>query len=85
MLSCKAVTYLVSQALDAPLMWRQRWRMRLHLLFCRLCRRYVHNLRFLDRALRDARDGKLECVSAHERLSEQARERIQCVVQDKDQ
>jgi hypothetical protein len=85
MLSCKDVTYLASKSLDAPLTLRQRWGMRLHLLFCRLCRRYVRNLRFIEQVLRRARGGKLECFSAHGKLSEEARERIQHALQDKNQ
>jgi len=83
MLSCKDVTDLASKSLDAPLTWRQRCGMRLHLLFCRLCRRYVRNLRFLEQALRRARDEKLECFSADDKLSEEARDRIQRALQDK--
>jgi len=84
MLSCKEVAYLASQALDTPLTWRQRWGMRLHLLFCRLCRCYVGQLRFLERALKRARDSDSECFSPGEQLSEQARERIRRTLQDKD-
>jgi hypothetical protein len=76
MLSCKEVTDLASRALDAPLDWHQRFGMRLHLLFCRLCRRYVRHLRFLDRAFKRARNGNLQCRSARGKLSEKARERM---------
>ncbi|MGH8557395.1 MAG: hypothetical protein ACRESZ_08020 [Methylococcales bacterium] len=48
MLSCKEVTDLASRALDTPLVWRQRFgmRLRLHLLFCRLCRSYLRHCVF---------------------------------------
>jgi len=85
MLSCKDVTNLASKSLDAPLTWRQRWGMRLHLLFCHLCRRYVRNLHFLDQAFRHTRNEKPECFSAHGKLSEEARARIQRALQDKKQ
>jgi len=83
MLSCQDVTDLASKSLDAPLTRRQRWGMRLHLLFCRMCRRYARNLRFIEQALKRARDGKLESSSAYRKLSEQARARIQRALQDK--
>ena len=82
MLSCKEVAYLASQALDTPLTWRQRWGMRLHLLFCRLCRRYVGQLRFLEGLFERGRDGDQECFSSQERLPEQARERIRRTLED---
>jgi hypothetical protein len=83
MLSCKDVAHLASQTLDAPLTCRQRWGMRLHLLFCRLCRRYVGHLRFLERAFKRVRHGDPECFSPRERLPEQARERIRRALQDR--
>ena len=82
MLSCKDVAHLASQALEAPLTWRQRWGMRLHLLFCRLCRRYVGQLRFLERAFKRGRNDDPGCLSSSERLPEQARERIRRALQD---
>ena len=85
MLSCKEVTHLASQTLDAPLSRRQRWAMRLHLAYCVLCRRFVRNLRFLNQALKRARDAHPECFSARGKLSRQARERIRRVLQDKQQ
>lgn len=85
MLSCKEVTDLASRALDMPIAWRQRFGMRMHLMFCRLCRRYVRHLRFLDRALKRARDEKLQCRSVRGRLSEQARERIRRALEDEHQ
>ncbi len=84
MLSCKEVAHLASQALEAPLTWRQRRGVRLHLLFCRLCRCYVGHLRFLERAFKRARDSDSNCLSPDEQLSEQARERIRRALQDED-
>ena len=84
MLTCKDVAYLASKALDSPITWRQRWGMRLHLLVCRLCRRYVQNLDFLNRALRRTSNGNQPCFSTQQKLSEQAREKIQRALQDKD-
>jgi len=83
MLSCKEVAHLASQALEAPLTWRQRWGMRLHLLFCRLCRCYIGHLRFLERAFERARGGDPERFSVRKRLPDEARKRIRRTLQDK--
>ena len=83
MLTCKEVAHLASQALDAPLTRRQRWALRLHLMYCVLCRRFVRNLHFLSQALRRARDDNFERFSAGGTLSEQARERIRRMLRDK--
>ena len=82
MLTCKDVAYLASKALDAPITWRQRWGIRLHLLFCRLCRRYVQNLDVLNRALRRASDRNQPCFSTQQKLSEQARTKIKRALHD---
>lgn len=44
MLSCKQASQLVSQALDRPLTWRERWALRLHLWMCAACRRFNRQL-----------------------------------------
>ena len=45
MLSCKEVTAKADDFLDRRLSWRDRWRVRLHLLICHHCRRFVGQLR----------------------------------------
>ena len=52
MLNCRQVTRLVSRSLDARLPWPQRLGVRLHLLYCVWCRRYVAQVRFLREATR---------------------------------
>lgn len=51
-LSCKEVSELVSRSLDEPLPWRQRLGVRLHHAYCRMCRRYAVQIRFLSHATR---------------------------------
>jgi len=77
MLSCKEVSYLVSKAIDVSLTWQERWSMRLHLLFCKLCRRYVRDLRFLRRALIRRREDEAKHLTTDAKLSAKARKRIQ--------
>ncbi len=51
MLNCKEATALMSQAQDRPLGRVERLRLRLHLLFCRGCRRFNAHMTFLRRAI----------------------------------
>ena len=82
MLTCKDASRLVSKALDTPLSWRERWGLRMHLLFCALCRRYVRDLRFLRSALRVGRDrlAAERITPSSIKLSPTARKRIRDVL-----
>ncbi len=75
MLSCKEVTQLVSQSLDDRLGWRTRAGVRLHLLVCRGCTRFVRQMRFLRTAAQHFSRAWPE-NAAEPRLSAAARERI---------
>lgn len=44
MLDCKQTSLLVSQSLDRKLNWRERMAVRLHLLICVYCRRFMQQL-----------------------------------------
>jgi hypothetical protein len=75
-LSCKEVNCLASKSLDERLSWRERVGLRMHLLFCRLCRRYVRDLRFLRLVLRRAGEDGLLRYTPTGKLSSASRERI---------
>jgi predicted anti-sigma-YlaC factor YlaD len=47
MMSCKKMTYLVSQQLDRKLTTRERVMLRFHLMMCSGCRNFESNLAFL--------------------------------------
>lgn len=47
MLSCREVVIDADQLLDGELNWRRRLAVKLHLLICHNCRRYVRQLRKL--------------------------------------
>jgi hypothetical protein len=51
MLNCKQTSLLVSQSLDRPLTWRERWAVRTHLLICVYCRRFKQQLLWIRRHL----------------------------------
>jgi hypothetical protein len=50
MFRCHDMTRLISQAQDRDLPWTVQWRMKLHFLLCKCCRRYRRQLGLLRRA-----------------------------------
>lgn len=72
--SCKAATRLQSEAFDHKLAFRQRLGLRIHLLFCKWCRRYGKQIAFVSHAAHSHSDEM--ATSAPHRLSAEARERI---------
>jgi hypothetical protein len=75
MLTCKEVSELASQSLDRQLRLTERIGLRVHLMYCRLCSRYVRQLRFMHKATAsiDQHEGSDEGQS---KLSTEARNRI---------
>lgn len=71
MASCKQIIELASSHLETPLPRWQRWQLKLHLLICRHCRRYMKQLRFLQRVSITMQDSIKSAT-----LSPQARNRI---------
>lgn len=51
MLNCKQASKLVSQSLDRPLSWTERWQLKLHLFICNACRRFAKQLKLLATAI----------------------------------
>jgi len=74
LLSCKEISLLLSRACDERLPWRVRLAVRLHLLYCRGCRRFEKHLRFLRAGARRFAH-QLDTASQHG-LPEAARRRI---------
>ena len=52
MLSCKEIAHTVSTEDVAPVGWRKRLAVKLHLMICRHCRRYAEQMRALGDAAR---------------------------------
>ena len=75
MLSCREVAALASETLDREMRFRERIGMLLHLMLCRVCRRYVKQMRFLRTASRVLKDKVLE--DTQPRLNDAARQRIE--------
>jgi len=78
MLSCKEVCYIVSESQDGKyLPWRERFRVRVHLIMCKACQRLVRQMELLRAAVR--RYGESEEQVLHpeqETLSDEASARI---------
>jgi len=54
--TCKEVTHLVLQAEDQALPWRERLAVRLHLMACQACPRFVAQVRLMRKASQRWRD-----------------------------
>jgi hypothetical protein len=78
MISCKRAAELISLSQEAPLPWRQRLALALHLAVCAMCRRFRRHLRLLERAGRAA-PGPPDEVT----LPPEARDRIKCALRDR--
>jgi len=74
MLNCKQTSVLVSQSLDRPLTWRERWAVRLHLLICVYCRRFTAQLKWIQGAMQSWQTHATD--RTEDVLSAAARERI---------
>jgi hypothetical protein len=71
MFRCHDMTRLISQAQDRDLPWTVRWRMKLHFLLCKCCRRYRRQLALLRRAYLRLPESGLDF--SEERLSPEAK------------
>jgi hypothetical protein len=82
MLTCKEVAALASKVLDTQLTWRKHWGMRVHLLLCKLCPRYIEQLRFLHKVV-SRLDEHPEAYEGQPALPREARERIRRALEEK--
>jgi len=78
MLSCKEAAALVSESLDRKLPLGQRIALRMHLIFCRFCRRFSRQVLFLKEAAGRVKNGKAgEESPVSGSLSAEAKEKIE--------
>ncbi len=73
MLKCRDIAHMASAQLDRRLSLNERLNFRMHLLMCRLCRRYVRQLVLLRRLAARLAEAP---VAAGARLPQAARARI---------
>ena len=74
MLNCREVSQLASEALDRKLTLKERIGLRFHLMMCKLCTRYVRQLKFMHHA--SSAEDENHVKGSGVRLSETARDRI---------
>lgn len=77
MLSCKDVSFIVSQSLDRKLALRERLGLKLHLMMCNACRRMADQMQLLRAvSLRYQAAAEVESSNAQHTLSKEASDRI---------
>ncbi len=77
MLNCQEASRLASESLDHSLPLGKRFFLRFHLLMCRFCRRYLHQVRFIRKVLSlTDKETKWTSSSSDIGLSPDARNRI---------
>ena len=64
MLSCKDVTYLASDYLDKNMGGTLPWKVRLHLVACRCCRKFVKHLQITKAVVPQLVDNNLSAADA---------------------
>ena len=74
MLNCREVIQFASESLDRKLTLKERIGLRFHLMMCKLCARYVRQLKFMHQAS-SGMDGN-HVKGSGAQLSEIARDRI---------
>ncbi|MGH7451749.1 MAG: zf-HC2 domain-containing protein [bacterium] len=74
--ACKEVTRMASEAMERKLPLRQRFDMKLHLLICALCLRYVKQLQFIRDAVQQHAAQIENGAAPPSALSHDARERM---------
>jgi hypothetical protein len=76
MFSCKIASRLISDSIDRPLSFWERFSLRFHLFICTFCRRFQRHTHFLQR-LGGEELHMLDDVFSGEKLSPEARVRIE--------
>jgi predicted anti-sigma-YlaC factor YlaD len=76
MLTCKQASYLASKKLDGKLTWREHTGLWFHLAMCRLCRRYLSDVKKLQGLMRQSTNTGQRLWPETVKLSEQSRQRI---------
>ena len=74
MFSCRKAAELTSESMDQPLSPLKRFRYRLHMVFCKWCRRNERQLMMIRAAISNSKDG--DCsheFDASERLPNEVR------------
>ncbi|MCC7307540.1 MAG: zf-HC2 domain-containing protein [Acidobacteria bacterium] len=78
---CRTITPTLGESLDRRLSLRERIEMRLHLFTCEKCGRYLKNLKFLSKAMKEQENRLTEAVDANTaKLSIETKDRFKNVL-----
>jgi len=77
--SCKEIVHIISASLDRPLTIRERFLMKMHLLACKPCVRYLDQSVFLSQAVKQMSEKEKDSLLSGS-LSEESRARIKDVL-----
>jgi len=80
--SCEHVSQLISESMDETLTVRQQVAIKMHLVFCKWCRRYQNQISVIRRMIQDSSDEKPSARNGI--LSRETRDRINRALQQKD-
>jgi len=82
---CKEIVPLISQSLEQPLSLREKLKLRLHLLTCKFCIRYLEQLLFMRDVIHQCgnEDAHHELAFPSIQMSPDARERIKRALEKK--
>lgn len=75
MLSCKEVATQASEYLDSNMNARVRWQMRLHLMMCSNCRRFIRHLKLTQTVAQHAAEDDMKEMNS-EKIYQQVMDRI---------
>ena len=82
MMSCKDVSAMVSRSMEENLSFRERMKVRIHLLFCDACSRFERQARFMDRAMKEYCGRMPDREGEGKKLPEDVRERIRVALRE---
>jgi predicted anti-sigma-YlaC factor YlaD len=78
MIPCRKASELMSQGLDEPLTWWQKFLLAVHFLHCAACRRFSDHLQVLRAAHRSS------LATGEDTLSPEAREKIRAALAERE-
>ena len=80
MIACDEASFLVSYKNDQKLGFKRWWQLKIHLLSCRICRRYAHQIDQLNESVDQYREICNQETCTHH-LSEESNAKIQIAVE----
>ncbi len=82
-LSCEDASKLSSESLDRPLLFSERWALRLHVLGCYSCRHFQRQLELLSKAAKRLRESTSKDDAADATLPSGLKSRLHQLVDDR--